>query len=252
MVWERTGLTEHDGKSSGRVVRGAGDELRARLRNIFFPEPVFEGARLFAFEQRRFYSHFRGAEPQPVVYGWSDEPRLPLGDVAPRRAVGWWASETEVTYAGPRLWLPKGTLVLRTKNKSAVTTEVGEGRFMGTRPVQLVVEFALPDGCPDWEPTEATFHLEFRGSAFHPTVRVAPPGAGDDDPVNNRWSLLAGGPTYRLAQPAKYYEPATRRFVFAVSVEAADSSARAAENALLGLSSWQIRECDLEVKGVVR
>ena len=249
---ERTGLAENDGKYSARMVRGGADELRGRLRNIFFPDAVFTTLRTFAFDQRRYYSHFRGSEPQPVVYGWSDRPELPLGGAPARRAVGLWAIEADVTYAGPRLWLPKGTLALRLKNKSAVTAEIAEGRFMGTRPAQLVLEFSLPAGCPDLEPSEATFYLEFRGSAFRPTVRVAPPGASDDDAATGRWLPLAGGPTYRLAQPGKYYNPATRSIVFAVSVDSASATARATENAMLGLSSWQIRDCDLEVKGVSR
>jgi hypothetical protein len=163
-----------------------------------------------------------------------------------------WAVETELRYDGPVLWLPKGVWQMRTRSKSAATAAVGEGRYAGTRPVELVVEFSLPAGCPDWEPTEAQLHLEFRGSAFRPTVRVAPAGDDDGETDVSRWEALPGESPYRLRQPARYYQAATRRFVVAVSVEAADGSARMTENALLGLSRWQIRECELEAKGVTR
>jgi hypothetical protein len=248
---ERAGL-RGDGRYSARMVRGAEDELRGRLRTIFFPEPTFETRPLFSFDQRRFYARYRGAEPQPVVYGWSATPRLPVGEVAPRRAVGFWALEAEVSYDGPVLWLPRGVWEMRTRDKSAVTAAVGEGRFAGTRPLELVLEFSLPAGCPDWEPTEARLHLEFRGSAFRPTVRVAPAGDAASETDVSRWDVLPGESPYRLPVPARYYQAAMRRFVVAVRVEAADLSARAMENTLLGLSRWQIRECELEAKGVTR
>jgi hypothetical protein len=254
--WQATGLAESTRQFTSHMVHGGVDEVRAHLRQMFFPEPVFEVGRTLSFDQLRYLTHFRGTEPGPVVFGWSDEPQLPIASIeptTPRRAVGLWAIAAKATFEGPQLFLPKGVMALEVKNKSAVAMEVGEGQFVGTRPAQLELEFALPQGCPALQAEEATFYLEFRGSAFQPRVRIAPAAeAGKQGANSARWQPLSGGPEYRIPQPQRFFQTATGKLTILVDVGVADASSRTSENVLLGLSSWQIRECDLALKGVTR
>lgn len=255
-VWERTGLTKSEGLFSDRLVQGGADEVRSRVRQVFFPEPAFDWAQPLNFDSRRYRAAFRGTESGPVFFGWDETPRVPVASIEPavaRRAVGLWAVEAPVQFRGPKLWLPRGILPLRLRNKSAATAEVGEGKFMGTRPITVVVEFTLPAGCPALDVQEATLVCEFRGSAFRPRLSVAPATVTGDDPENLAgWVALSGGPVYAVPQPARFWNPATQRLLVAVEVESAAGEGALAENVLMGLSSWQIRELDLELKGALR
>ncbi|NQU11677.1 hypothetical protein HQ590_12860 [bacterium] len=255
--WERQGLSVSADGYTSRLVRSATDELRTRVRAVFFPDPVFSLQRLFSFEEHRFFSHYRGRETGPVCYGWTDSPEFPVATVTPpvrRRAVTLWAVEPTVRFAGDRILLPKGSLELRLFSKAAATHDRGGGRFAGMRPALIQVEFRLPDGCPPLHVEEATVHLQFRGSAFAPVVLVAP--ADRVTTANNLlegYRQLTGSPPWRLSRADRdWFDPQTRSLTLAVRVDAAPGMAGTGEAMLLGLSQWQVRELDVELKGSVR
>jgi hypothetical protein len=254
-TWQQDDLTDNPAAYTARLVRSSADELRARLRAILFPEPSFGMEQSFSFEERRFYSRFRGREPGPVLFGWTSQPQLPLGSVTPaatRRTVGLWATAAELEFAGPMIDLPKGVMPLRLLNRAAATSERGEARFAGTRPTEIVAEFALPPGCPDLTAQELTIHLQFRGSAFRPEVLAAPAGATLNTDDLHGFEALPGGDTYHVDQPARFLDGRARRVVIAVRVQSAARGSLSTENVALGLNHWQIRDFDVALKGTVR
>ena len=230
---------------SSRTVASVEDELRARLRRIFFPDPVYTLGRQRTGELLGLHLRSALADWAPAVYGWSDQPVFPLhaGAALARRAVGLWAIETPLTYAGGRLTIPRGLLTLHLKNKDARTVERAEGRFSGTRSATLVAEFTLPAACPDLRVDEAKLIVAFRGSAFKCDAQMQPPGIGDT-PVHQ--PSLTGGPEYPIATPGKWYDPARRSITVAINIEPA-STDLAQQTA--AVNYWQIRELDLELGG---
>jgi len=230
---------------SSRVVASAEDELRARIRRIFFPDPVYTLGRQRTGELLGLHMRSALAGWSPAVYGWSDQPVFPLqaGAALAQRSVGLWAIETPLAYAGGRLAVPRGMLTLHLKNRDARTVERAEGRFSGTRGAQLLAEFALPAECPNLQVDDAKLIVAFRGSAFTCTVQLQPPGIGD---TPQHQPALTGGPEYPIAAPAKWYDPARRSFTFAITIEPA--SADLAQQTA-AVNYWQIRELDLELGG---
>lgn len=244
-----------DRQFSSRLVRTGSDELRARFREILFPEPSFGGAPGRFSEERQAYRAFRGSEPGPVYCAWSDVPQFPLASVSPpvqRRAIGLWAVEAELRYATDRLWLPKGVLPLQVRNKAGRILARGDDHFAGTRSGLLLLEFGLPPDCPDLAIEEALVHLTFRGAAYVPQVLVGPAGhpLSEEDNDLTGFERLTGSAPYRIPTPARFFDRHRRSFLLAVQVNAAAGDDENAE--LAGLSTWQIRELDLSLKGAVR
>ncbi len=202
----RQGLRRGSGMFTSRLVHDPADELRTRLRKVFFPDPVFSLQRNFDFEQRRFYGYFREQETRPVLYAWTDQLPVSLVTIDPpvaRRAVGMWAIESGLEFSGDRLLVPRGVTDLQVAGKSAVINLAGDGQFFGTRPAELALVFALPEGWPDLAIDRARLYLEFRGSAFRSQVAVRPAGGGQE-------LVLAGDPPYEIPQPGRFYDRATR------------------------------------------
>ncbi|MCG3148445.1 MAG: hypothetical protein PCFJNLEI_01888 [Verrucomicrobiae bacterium] len=216
---------------SSRVVQNAGDELRARIRRLFFPDPVYTLARQRLFDS----SGYR--ERGPGVYAWTDKPLFPATTEQrlARRAVNFWNIETPVTYEGRQLTVPRGFMPLRLKNKDARTVERAEGRYSGTRGSTILAEFSLPAACPDLQITSAKIIVNFRGSAFRHNVQIQ---SADE----RRHTALTGD---TIPNPAQWYDPATRSLTVKVEIEPVGLAESAAVN------YWQIRELDLEIGGTV-
>ena len=230
---------------SSRVVASAEDELRARLRRIFFPDPVYTLSRQRAGELLGLHLRSALAEWSPAVYGWSDQPVFPLqaGAGLARRAIGLWAVETPLTYTGGKLVVPRGMLALHLKNRDARTVERAEGRFSGTRGAAILAEFTLPADCPDLRVDDARLIVAFRGSAFKCNVQMQPPGTGD---TAKPQPALTGGPDYQIATPGKWYDPARRSFTVAINIEPVNADPALQ---MAAVNYWQIRELDLELGG---
>jgi hypothetical protein len=238
---------------SSRVVQGAEDAVHQLFRGIFYADPTYSAARKFS-PDTLVVRRFRTQPVEPALFGWDDRPLFPVADVQPpvaRRGVGLWAVQTAASYAGPHLWLPKGVLPLVHRNKGALMTEQAEGRFGGNYGQQVLVEFRLPPGCPDLRVEEATLIVAFRATAFAARVSVAPKElVTAAEPNTATFVPLAGdGPRYRLPQPARCYNPATRSILVAVEIEPIRRPT-AGETWQTSVNYWQIRDLDIEVKGV--
>jgi len=226
---------------TSRLVQNTTDELRSRIRRLFFPDPVFTLGKQRLFDS----SGFR--ERGPAVYGWSDNPLFPATIQQPvaRRAVNFWNIETPVTYEGRQLTVPRGLMTLRLKNRDARTVERAEGRYSGTRGSTILAEFSLPADCPDLQITSAKVFVNYRGSAFRCRVEMQPPGT--DELKQKRQPELTGGPIFNVPNPGQWYDAARRSFIVAVDIEPTSSSS--AEVA--AVNYWQIRELDFELGGTV-
>jgi hypothetical protein len=234
-------------------VRGEEDDLRNRFRNIFFPDAVMALQQQVAgtmLGAGKFRTRWEGA----ALFGWSRREMMPVGSLEPvtmRRAVGLWAVEPEMKFDGPEILLPRGSLAMRLKSRSLVTVERGEGKFVGNRPQVIVVEFAVPDGFPNIEVNEATIHLAFRGEGFQAAVRVAPAtGVSWEEENQRKFQELAGTTAFVVADPGRFYNPATRSFC--VAVEVAQAATATDAGLVAGLRLWQVRDFDMTVKGVWR
>lgn len=220
------------GAFSGRAVQSSEEQLRAALRRIFFPEPIYTLSRqttatAVTLRQRLL------EDWAPAVYGWSREPVFPLTPQRPlaHRSVSLWAVETPVRYAGPRVELPAGVMPLRLLTPESRQLERGEGRYSGTRGASLTVAFQLPEDCPDLRVDRARLVWNFRGTAYRYALYVV--GA---DGRRQRLEELT------IPEAGQWFVPATRSLSIAVEIEPV-----AAEMA--GVNYWQIRELDLELGG---
>lgn len=237
---------------SARIVQGATEKTQQSFRSIFFPDPAYAADRTVSADQL-LLRRLRTEPTEPAWYGWSDRPLFPVAGIAPaaaRRGLGLWAVRARAEYGRGRLWLPKGLLSLVPRSKGAQVAEQAPGRFAGTYGQQLLVEFQLPDGCPDLTVTEGTLTVAFRAAAFTARVSVAPREvAAEPEPDPARFIPVAGdGPEYRLESPARFYNPATRSLLVAVEITA--TRAAAGGGWQTAVNQWQIRDLDLEVKGV--
>ena len=235
-----------DRQFSAHVVASAEDELRARIRRLFFPDPLYSLDRQRTGELVSRHLRTALAEWSPAVYGWTDQPVFPIqgGRSLARRSAGLWAIETPLTYAGPHLSIPRGLVKLRLKNIDARTLERAEGRFSGTRGGQILVEFALPAECPNLNVETANVIVDFHGSAFKCAVQMQPPGGE----ISNRQPALTGGPVYPVAQPGRWYDPVRRSFAVAITISA--GTAEVLQQ--VAINYWQIRELDFELGGTVQ
>ncbi len=238
---------------TSRVVQGAEDAVHQLFRSIFFPDPTYSAERKFSPDML-VMRRFRTQPTEPALFGWTDRPIFPVAEVTPavaRRGVGLWAARTTASYEEGRVWLPKGVMPLAHRNKGALMTEQAEGRFGGNYGQQVLVEFQLPPGCPDLRVEEATLFVAFRATAFESRVSIAPRELVTEvEPNTATFTRLTGdGPGYRLPQPARFYNPDTRSFLVAVEIEPLRRPA-AGEAWQTSVNYWQIRDLDLEVKGV--
>lgn len=247
---EWSGLQENVGRYSDRLMRRSTDELRDRLRQVLFPDPAFGRAVSFHYERVRWEGFFRHHERAPVVLGWTDQASAAaegLPSELVRHSLGMWLVEAAVSISD-EVRLPAGVTEMHLLNRAAVTLRVGEGQFQGTRPAEIIAEFRLPAMCPNLELTEAVVQVDFRGSLFRPAVWIAPAHITGDDWKPNTWSACAGGPTYRIESPHRFYRPATRSLMVALTIDPV-GTARHAEALTLGLHEWQVRRFDLELRG---
>lgn len=218
---------------SSRVVQNAGDELRTRLRRLFFPDPVYTLGKQRPTDTTAF------RERGPAVYGWTDTSLFPVTvqQKIARRAINFWNIDSPITYAGQKLTLPRGLPTLRLKNKDARTVERAEGRFSGTRGCTLLAEFSLPADCPDLQITSAKVFVNYRGSAFRCRISLQPPGT--DELKLKRQPELTGE---IVPDPGQWYDPVRRSFLVAVEIEPVTLEQAA-------VNYWQIRELDMEIGG---
>ncbi|MEI6082849.1 MAG: hypothetical protein WCS70_00960 [Verrucomicrobiota bacterium] len=214
-----------------RVVANSTDELRTRIRRLFFPDPVY------TLGKQRLGDNTNFRERGPAVYGWSDQPLFPvtIQQQIARRAVNFWNIGAPVTYAGRQLTVPRGLMTLRLKNKDARTVERAEGRYSGTRSSTILAEFTLPAECPDLQITSAKVFVNYRGSAFKCRVQI--------QSTDEKRHLPLTGET--IPNPAQWYDPVTRSFLVAVDIEPLGLTEPTSVN------YWQIRELDFELGGTV-
>jgi hypothetical protein len=240
---------------STEMLRSARQQERERLREAFFPAPVYASDLSMSYDERRFQKLLRGREPLPVLFSWSDAPAFPLAGIEPsvtRRAVGLLAVEGTVEYAGPTLLLPPGVMPLQLRNAGAYAFERGEGCFAGGRPGQIALEFSLPPGCPALAAQDMAVHFEFRGAAFQPEFYIAP---GDFDLQGDLLRLLPRMERISTTSPARVSDPGRFLRVGGRSVILVVNVAQSAEGKRLGttvnqnLHTWQLRNLDLELKG---
>ncbi len=232
---------------STRVVASTEDELRARIRRIFFPDPIYSLDRLRSNTLLSRQARNALGDWSPAVYGWTDQPVFPLtgsGTLA-RRSVGMWAIETPVAYAGPQLTIPRGLLKLRLKNTDARTLERAEGRFSSTRGGKIVVEFSLPPECPNLRVETAAVIVDFHGSAFQCHVQPLLPGSSE---MTAQKPALSGGPVYPVAEPEKWFDPQRRSFTVGIDITSVSTELLQQ----MAVNYWQIRELDLELGGTVQ
>jgi hypothetical protein len=255
-VLERAGLRVNAHETTTGLVRSAREQERERLREAFFPAPVYSADFAMSYDERRFARLLRGREPLPVLFSWSDAPAFPLATVEPdatRRAVGLLAVEGELDYAGPTLLLPPGVMPAQTRNLDAYAQERGDGCYAGGRPGHLAVEFSLPPGCPPLTARETTVHFEFRGAAFESEVHVAPgdfPLQGEIGLLLPRMTKLAGGLPARVPEPERFLQPGQRSVLVVVSIRHSAEGKRLGHSMNPNLHTWQVRHLDLELKGV--
>lgn len=249
---EWTALRETSGRYSQRLLRRDTDTLRDRLREVLFPDPVFEQAATFSYERLRLENFFRHPAHVPVLIGWTEHHGA-ASACAPtnlmQRVLGLWLLEAEVDATSPAVHLPAGVLEMHLLNRAAATLRVGDNQFQGSRPGEIIAEFRLPPSCPDLQLTEARLHVEFRGGLFRPSVWVVPPTATGDNWQPKTWLPCRGGPVYVLESPQQFYRPSTRGLIVALTIDPIPN-ARHTNAIAMGLSQWQVRRFELEVRGV--
>lgn len=240
---------------STELLRSTRQQERERLRETFFPAPVYAAELLMSYDERRFQKLLRGREPLPVLFSWSDAPAFPLASIEPpaaRRAVGLLAAEGSVEYAGPTLLLPPGVMPLQLRNLGAHAFERGEGCFAGGRAGQIALEFSLPPGCPALVAQELTVHFEFRGAAFLPELYLAPGNLdlqGDLLKLLPRMERISTTPPVRVPEPGRFLSAATRSVIVVVNVAQSAEGKRIGTSVNPNLHIWQLRDLDLELKG---
>jgi len=255
-VLERTGLRVNAHETTTGLVRSAREQERERLREAFFPTPVYSADFVMTYDERRFARLLRGRELLPVLFSWSDAPAFPLAALEPaatRRAVGLLAVEGELDYAGPTLLLPPGVMAAQTRNLDAYAYERGDGCYAGGRPGHLAVEFSLPPGCPPLEAREMTVQFEFRGAAFQTEIHVAPGDVslqGEIGLLLPRMTRLAAGLPARVPEPQRFLGAGRRSVLVVVSVTHSAEGRRLGQSMNPNLHTWQVRHLDLELKGV--
>lgn len=252
---EQTGLRVNAQAGSTELLRSTRQRERERLREAFFPTPLYSGEMTMSYDERRFQKLLRGREPLPVLFSWSDTPAFPLAAIEPsitRRAVGLLAVEGSVEYVGPTLLLPAGLMPLQLRNLDAYSFERAEGCFAGGRPGQLLVEFSLPAGCPDVNAQELVVHFEFRGAAFAPEVYVASGDftvQGEAAKLLPRMEKLAPAAPWRVPSPGRFLRAGSRSIIVAVNVAHSAEGKRLDHTVNQNLHPWQLRNLDLELKG---
>jgi hypothetical protein len=252
---ERTGLRVNTHSVSTELLRSTRQQERERLREAFFPTPVYSGDLAMSYDERRFQKLLRGREPLPVLFSWSDAPAFPLATIEPsvaRRAVGLLAVEGTIEFTGPMLLLPTGVMPVQLRNLGAHAFERSEGCFASGRPGQVALEFSLPPGCPALTAQELTVHFEFRGAAFQPAVYVA---AGDFDIQGEmqklfaRMEKLSATPPARVPEPGRFLKAGARSVIVVVDVSHSAEGKKLGTSMNPNLHTWQLRDLDLELKG---
>ncbi len=252
---ERAGLRVNARRDSTELLRSARQQDRERLRETFFPTPVYSADPSMSYDERRFQRLLRGREPQPVLFSWSDAPAFPLSSIEPpvaRRAVGLLAVEGGIEFAGPALLLPPGVMPMQLRNLGAHAFERTEGNFAGGRPGQVAIEFSLPPGCPTLEAREMTVHFEFRGTAFQPELYVAPGNfdmQGDIARLVARMEKISTPLPARVPDPGRFVHAGARSVIIVVNVTHTAEGKRLGTTMNPNLHTWQIRDLDLELKG---
>ena len=253
---ERAGLRLSSYDTMTGLVRTAREQERARLRETFFPTPVYSAEFAQSYDERRFARLLRGREVMPVLFSWSDAPAFPLASIEPpasRRALGLLAVEGELSYVGPTLLLPAGVMTVQTRNLDAYAYERGDGCYAGGRPARLGIEFTLPPGCPTLTAQEMTVHFEFRGAAFEPELHVAPgdfPLQGEIGSLLPRMTKLPADLPARVPEPQRFLGAGRRSVLVVVSVAHSAEGKRIGQSMNPNLHTWQVRHLDLELKGV--
>lgn len=251
---EKSGVRVNALTDATELLRSARQRERERLREAFFPTPIYTGELAVSYDERRFQKLLRGREPQPVLFSWSDAPAFPLAAIEPsvaRRAVGLVAIEGSVEYAGPTLLLPTGVMPLQLRNLDAYSFERAEGCFAGGRPGQILVEFSLPAGCPAVNAQELAVHFEFRGAAFQPEFYLAPGDfvvQGEVAKLLPRMQKLAATPPLRVTDPGRFLRAGGRTIIVAVDVAHSAEGKRLDHTMNQNLHTWQLRNLDLELK----
>lgn len=229
---------------SSRLVQSATDELRTRVRQLFFPDPVYSLGRIPVSRILGMPSRGTLANWSPALYGWSDQPSFPIttgtGSLT-RRAVSLWAIAAPLTCDGTKLTLPRGLMTLRLRNPDARSAERAEGRFSATRSGAISAEFSLPAECPDLRPEAARAYVNFQGSAYRCRLRV-------ESADGQRQQILTGGPVYVIPEPERWFDPVRRSINITVEIEGTGSTNSQFSAAV---NYWQIRELDLEIGGTV-
>lgn len=252
---EQAGLRVNAHRVSNELLRTTRQQDRERMREAFFPTPIYSGDLAMTYDERRFQRLLRGREPQPVLFSWSDTPAFPLAAIEPpaaRRAVGLLAVEGSIEFTGPTLWLPPGVMPLQLRNLGAYAFERSEGCFASGRPGQVALEFSLPPGCPALTAQELTVHFEFRGAAFQTEVHLVP---GDFDLRGDLLQLLprmervGATPPVRVPEPGRFLHPGLRSVIVVVNITHSAEGKRLGSSMNPNLHVWQLRDLDLELKG---
>ncbi|MBM3877811.1 MAG: hypothetical protein FJ386_14030 [Verrucomicrobia bacterium] len=254
---DRAGLRGNPRATTTGLLRSARDAQRERLRGVLFPAPEYAAEVLIKADERRFQRLLRGREPLPVLFSWSDEPAFPIASIdppIPRRAVGLLAVDGTVDYDGPVLHLPAGLMPVQLRNTRAQPFERGAGCFAGGRAAHLAVEFTLPAGCPALHAQELTVHFEFRGAAFEPDVFVAPGDfklPEDVEHAVSRMERVGTSSPLRVPDPARFLHAGVRSVFVVVRVAYSAEGRKLDLQINPNIHTWQLRELDLEVKGLV-
>jgi len=252
---EQAGLRVNAHRVSTGLLRTTRQQDHERMREAFFPAPVYSGDLAMTYDERRFQKLLRGREPQPVLFSWSEAPAFPLAAIEPpvaRRAVGLLAVEGGIEYAGPTLLLPAGVMPVQLRNLGAYAFERSEGCFASGRPGQVALEFHLPPGCPALTAQELTVHFEFRGAAFQAEVYVVPGDfdlRGDFAQLLPRMERLGSTPPVRVPEPGRFLRPGSRSVIVVVNIGHSAEGKKLGSAMNPNLHVWQLRDLDLELKG---
>jgi len=255
---EKSGLSVNAHSVSTELLRSTRQQERERLREAFFPAPVYSGDLAMTYDERRFQKLLRGREPLPVLFSWSDAPAFPLAAIEPsvaRRAVGLLAVEGSIEFTGPTLLLPPGVMPLQLRNLGAHAFERSEGCFASGRPGQVALEFSLPPGCPSLTAQELTVHFEFRGAAFQPAVYVAQGDfnmQGELQQFLPRMEKISATPPARVPEPSRFLKAGARSVIVLVDITYSAEGKQLGTSMNPNLHTWQLRDLDLELKGTTQ
>lgn len=255
---EKSGLSVNAHSVSTELLRSTRQQERERLREAFFPAPVYSGDLAMTYDERRFQKLLRGREPLPVLFSWSDAPAFPLAAIEPsvaRRAVGLLAVEGSIEFTGPTLLLPPGVMPLQLRNLGAHAFERSEGCFASGRPGQVALEFSLPPGCPSLTAQELTVHFEFRGAAFQPAVYVAQGDfnmQGELQQFLARMEKISATPPVRVPEPSRFLKAGARSVIVLVDIAYSAEGKKLGTSMNPNLHTWQLRDLDLELKGTTQ